>query len=119
MMLQIIWPEITIKTGIRVVASVLATLSAIGVTAVMAVTVGSPIAITIVAVFPPWWSAARVFQAAASAGEIVDVGRVPSMIVVRSDRSALAARLRAAGALATLNADDLGGCRTFKAEFKQ
>ncbi len=78
----------------------------------MAVAVGSPTADTIAAMFPPWWSAARAFEAAASTGAIVDVGRVPFLIVVRGDRSTLAARLKAAGALATLNADEFGGCRT-------
>ncbi len=111
--------ETAIVAGVRVIASILATVSAISVTAVMTVAVGSSTATTMAAVFPPWWSASKVFQAAASAGEIVDVGRVPSMIVVRSDRGALAARLKAAGALATLSADESGGCRTFNAGSKK
>ncbi len=102
--------------GVRVAASILATATAIGVTAAMTMAVGSPTGSTIAAFFPPWWSAERVFQAAADAGEIADVGRIPSMIVVRSDRNGLAARLKAAGALAIFNADDLGGCRTTNVE---
>ena len=108
-----------IAAGFRGSASILATLGAIGVTAVMAVAVGSPPANMIAALFPPWWSAARIFQAAAGTGDIVGVGRVPSMIVVRSDRAALAARLRAAGALATFDANELGGCRSSNAETQQ
>ncbi len=62
------------------------------------------------AVFPPWWSAARVFSAAAKAGDILDSGAVPFIPIVKSPKPGLGARLHAAGALLLLNPLDAGGC---------
>ncbi len=68
------------------------------------------------AVFPPWWSSARVLEAAASAGRIVGVGAAPFVVIVaaepggRPDHDSL--RLHAAGAWLLLDPQYLGGCGT-------
>lgn len=50
------------------------------------------------AVFPPWWSAASVFDAASRAGSVVSVGAMPFIVTVRSADGPVDARLRAVGA---------------------
>lgn len=65
----------------------------------------------VAAVFPPWWPPARIFAAASMAGEVAGTGALRSVLVVRSDRAALASRLQAAGALLVLAADAPFGCR--------
>jgi hypothetical protein len=65
----------------------------------------------IAALFPPWWSPATRFSAAGSAGEIVDAGAFPFILIIQSDRPGLADRLRAAGALLLVNPFGAGGCR--------
>ncbi len=72
----------------------------------------SPKGPAVAAVFPPWWSPARSFAAAAEAGDVARTGAVRSVIVVRSDRAGLADRLRAAGALLILSASGPLGCRS-------
>jgi hypothetical protein len=67
-------------------------------------------AAAVAVVFPPWWPDARVFAAAAAAGDIVNRGTVPFVLIVQSERPGLGARLRAAGALLVLNPLAAGGC---------
>lgn len=62
------------------------------------------------AVFPPWWSARRTFEAAGATGAILRVGGWSAVLIVRSDRPDLAARLRTAGALFTLSPLGVTGC---------
>jgi hypothetical protein len=64
----------------------------------------------IVAVFPPWWSAARTFYAAGETGAILNNGAFPFVVVVQSASAGLDVRLRAAGALLLLDPLGLGGC---------
>lgn len=66
----------------------------------------------VAAVFPPWWSAARAFDAAAGAGRIVALGRLSSVLIVHGDPAQLAHRLREAGALLVLDSSLSAGCRT-------
>lgn len=66
----------------------------------------------VAAVFPPWWSAARAFEAAASAGRIVALGRLPSILIVHGDPARLAPDLRDAGALLVFDSSLSAGCRS-------
>lgn len=61
-------------------------------------------------VFPPWWSQSGVLAAASRAGDITAVGAAPFVVVVRSPEGPAAPRLRAAGALLSLNAGLAGLC---------
>lgn len=61
-------------------------------------------------VFPPWWSQSGVLAAAARAGDITAVGAAPFVVVVRSSNGPAAPRLRAAGALLSLNPGLAGLC---------
>jgi hypothetical protein len=61
-------------------------------------------------VFPPWWSAARAFKAAAAAGEIIGEGGVPFVVIVHRDPKAAAKRARSIGALFVLGADPRSLC---------
>ncbi|MHB8285369.1 MAG: hypothetical protein ACYDD1_11910 [Caulobacteraceae bacterium] len=63
----------------------------------------------VAALFPPWWSAPKVFAHAASAGEIVQVG-APFVVILRSDQPGLTGRLRRAGAVLLLNPLGVGPC---------
>jgi hypothetical protein len=76
--------------------------------AVLAPTAG-PGPLTVAAVFPPWWSAARALGAAANSAQILRLGGLPGIIIVRTDRPD---RLRADGAWLFLN-PILGGCAPF------
>jgi len=69
-----------------------------------------------VAVFPPWWSAARAFAAAGGTAEILDGGAFPFVLIVKSQRPGLHARLRDAGALLILNPLGAGPCRQSSGE---
>ena len=60
----------------------------------------------VAAVFPPWWSATQALTAAASSSQILRLGGLPSIIIVRTDHPD---RLRADGAWLFLN-PILGGC---------
>lgn len=62
------------------------------------------------AVFPPWWSASRAFAAAGEAGDIINTGMLPFVVVVRSQRPGLDVRLRAAGAFLVFNPLGAAGC---------
>jgi hypothetical protein len=63
----------------------------------------------VAAVFPPWWTAPKIFVRAASAGEIVQVG-APFVVILQSDRPGLSARLKRAGAILLLNPLGVGPC---------
>jgi hypothetical protein len=69
---------------------------------------------SVVAVFPPWWSASRTLVAASRAGAVLNSGVYSFVVVVQSQDSEqdreLGARLRAAGALLLLDPLGLGGC---------
>ncbi|WP_158817857.1 hypothetical protein [Methylocapsa sp. S129] len=62
------------------------------------------------AVFPPWWSPARAFEAAGAAGEVTRIGAFSSVLIVHSREPALAERLRKAGALLILDPVQLALC---------
>lgn len=62
----------------------------------------------IAAVFPPWWTAERVFEAAGGAGPLLDAGQASFVMVVGFDDPGVAERLRAAGALFLVDAAAVG-----------
>lgn len=64
----------------------------------------------VAAVFPPWWDAARVAGAAATAGDIAGVGGAPFIVVLRGDPATLNPRARTAGALLLLDPALAGVC---------
>lgn len=79
----------------------------------MAVSLGAETTVdgdTVVAVFPPWWSTPRTFDAAGEAGSILDNGAFPFVVVVQSRTADLGVRLRAAGAILLLDPLGVGGC---------
>lgn len=65
---------------------------------------GAGDAATAAGVFPPWWSRATVLDAASQAGGIVAVGGAPFVVIIHSGSGPAAPRLRAAGALLSLDA---------------
>jgi hypothetical protein len=69
---------------------------------------------SVIAVFPPWWSASRTLVAASRAGAVLNSGVYSFVVVVQSQDSEqdreLGARLHAAGALLLLDPLGLGGC---------
>ena len=65
---------------------------------------GAGDAVTAAGVFPPWWSAAESLDAASRAGNVVAVGAAPFVVIVRAPVGAAAPRLRAQGALFSLDA---------------
>lgn len=71
---------------------------------------GSQDSIQAAGVFPPWWSQSGVLAAATRAGDITAIGAVPFIVVVRSSKGPAAPRLRAAGALLSLNSGLAGLC---------
>ena len=61
--------------------------------------------------FPPWWSAQRVFLAAASAdAAIVRTTAVPSLLVVRPYRNDGLTRLRKAGVWLVADPQSIAAC---------
>jgi hypothetical protein len=63
--------------------------------------------------FPPWWSAQRVFTAAASAdAAIVRITPIPSLLVVQPDGRDGLARLRESGAWLTIDPQAVAACLT-------
>lgn len=64
----------------------------------------------IAAVFPPWWSAQAVSQAAAAAGRIQAGGGLTNIVIVAGDPARLAGRLHDAGALVLLDPEAARGC---------
>ncbi len=63
-------------------------------------------------VFPPWWSQAAALGAAGQAGQVTAVGALPFIVIIRSAHGPAAPRLRAAGAMLSLNAGLAGLCGT-------
>ncbi len=59
-------------------------------------------------VFPPWWTAAHAFVAAASAGEILGEGGLPFVVIVHRDPKTTARH--PVGALFVLGADPRSLC---------
>ncbi len=57
------------------------------------------------AVYPPWWSDARIAGAAASAGDIAAAGGVRNVLVIHGDPTGFATRVRRSGALLVLGGD--------------
>lgn len=64
----------------------------------------------VAAVFPPWWSQARILEAARDAGAIAAIGGARNVVVVVADDDHLPSRLNAAGALLQLNPTLTGLC---------
>ncbi len=64
----------------------------------------------ILAVFPPWWNAARAFQAAAGAGPVLRLGPARFVALVHPDGKRARTRLRRAGAWLLLDPRGLAGC---------
>jgi hypothetical protein len=63
--------------------------------------------------FPPWWSAQRIFTAAASANAaVVRTTRIPSLLVVQPDGHDGLARLREAGAWLAIDPQAVAACLT-------
>jgi hypothetical protein len=80
--------------------------------AVAALLLGAPAAGEgpVAAVFPPWWRAADIFTAAASAGRIVRLGPVSFVVIVAPETGRMAERLHAAGALLLIDPVVVSGC---------
>jgi hypothetical protein len=89
-----------------------------GVGLVCAVTVAPVDDSRVAAVFPPWWSPAEIFAAAGSSGQIVGSGLIDSILIVHSNESLLASRLRAHGALITMPTFRFVPCGNNSAEVK-
>ena len=63
--------------------------------------------------FPPWWSAQRIFTAAASAdAAIVRITAIPSILVVQPDSRNGLSRLRESGAWLTIDPQAIDACLT-------
>ena len=63
--------------------------------------------------FPPWWSAQRIFAAAASAdAAIVRTTAIPSILVVEPDHDHGLIRLREAGAWLAIDPQAIAACLT-------
>jgi hypothetical protein len=63
--------------------------------------------------FPPWWSAQRIFAAAASAdAAIVRTTAIPSILVVEPDHDNGLMRLREAGAWLAIDPQAIAACFT-------
>ena len=63
--------------------------------------------------FPPWWSAQRIFAAAASANAaIVRMTAVPSILVVQPDRRDGLTRLRESGVWLAIDPQAIAACFT-------
>jgi hypothetical protein len=63
--------------------------------------------------FPPWWSAQRIFTAAASANAaIIRITAIPSLLVVQPDSHDGLTRLRQSGAWLTIDPQAIAACFT-------
>src|SRR6202166_548077 len=63
--------------------------------------------------FPPWWSAQRIFAAAASANAaIVRTTTIPSILVVQPDSHDGLTRLRESGVWLTIDPQAIAACLT-------
>lgn len=56
------------------------------------------------AVYPPWWSDARIGEAAASAGAIASGGGVRNVLLIQAERPGLSKRTLRSGAMLVLDA---------------
>lgn len=66
-------------------------------------------------VFPPWWSAERAFQAAATANAaFVRTTAIPAILVVRPDGRSGMTRLHQAGAWFAIDPRAVAACMTLK-----
>jgi hypothetical protein len=66
-------------------------------------------------VFPPWWSAERAFQAAATANAtFVRTTAIPAILVVRPDSQSGLTRLHEAGAWFAIDPRAVAACLTLK-----
>lgn len=64
----------------------------------------------VAAVFPPWWDAAQVMSAGATAGDIAGAGGLSFIVILRGDPATLNQRARTAGALMLLDPALAGVC---------
>ena len=87
---------------------IVATVALILATSVPAVRPRAPFAVA--AVFPPWWSAARIAAAAESAGEITGRGAFANIVILYGD-AGLVERVGRAGAIVALDPTIPGACR--------
>ena len=62
-----------------------------------------PNATEIAAVYPPWWTAARVVTVAGHSAELLRMGAAPNIVIVRTRLPGTRSRLRADGAVMFLN----------------
>jgi hypothetical protein len=88
-------------------------------TLILTIRLSVPASDIVAAIFPPWWSTERTFEAAASAGDLVEAGHFPMILIVRGDPAVLAARLYSAGALFIIDFRALGGCAARNLEIAQ
>lgn len=61
-------------------------------------------------VFPPWWGREATLVAASDAGAVLAVGTLPFIVIVRSTQADAPARLRAAGALFSIDPGRVSPC---------
>ena len=61
-------------------------------------------------VFPPWWGREASLIAAADAGAVLAVGTLPFIVIVRTPQADATARLRAAGALFSIDPGRVSPC---------
>ena len=98
------WPAWANATGLLIV-------SFVGIAA-LSLRVGPGTEIVAVA-FPPWWSAQRIFTAAASANAaIVRTTAIPSILVVQPDSHDGLTRLRESGVWLTIDPQAIAACLT-------
>ncbi|MBX9740717.1 MAG: hypothetical protein K2X62_11615 [Beijerinckiaceae bacterium] len=109
--LQRVAPNPSGKPGSGAILALTAGISLFGL-AITIATHSSPAGDSAAAIFPPWWSGAKAFEAAATSGQITRLGAFPFVVVVRSDDPGLASRLRDAGAVLVLDPVQLALCDT-------
>lgn len=61
-------------------------------------------------VFPPWWGREASLLAASDAGAVLAVGTLPFIVIVRTPDADASARLRAAGALFSIDPGRVAPC---------
>lgn len=92
----------------KIVATVALILATAAPAAVAAARPRAPFAVA--AVFPPWWSQARIARAAQGAGQIAGRGAFANIVVLYGD-AGLVERVGRAGALMALDPTIPGACR--------
>lgn len=88
----------------------LALIPGVAASLILVLALSHPRAERLAAVFPPWWTTERALMAAAGAGRIEALGRLPATVIVRGDPARLAERLRLAGAVFTFDSSLSIGC---------